>query len=233
MWFMSWIINALGSISGTFYDLYLETSGWVWPFYYVANIFYYGSVACDNLANYFGYFSDWVYDVWDRVSKIFTWDTIWSLIQQYAGPLLNILKGLWDWWWSIWDEIGTWWSAMQYTVQEWINTAVGGLRDIAGAWSNFWNSLWPQLTSSFYSLKSSWDNFWNFTFPDLVSFSWLTTWWNSRLGDVRDLIYTAVRDVASLAEGWQDMRSNVVTFFQDPLEWLWNRFADWFLGPEG
>jgi len=233
MSFFNSIIGAMGQVSGFFYDLYSETSGWVGPFYYISTFFYWLSSIFADLSWYFSYFYDWAYDVWDKVSRIFTWENIWSLIQQYAGPLLNILKGLWDWWRSIWDEIGTWWSAVQYTVREWIDAAVGGLRDIAGAWSDFWNNLWPQLTRSFNSLKSAWDNFWNYTFPNLVDFTWLTTWWNGRLLDVRNLINTAVRDVGGLAEGWLDMRSIVVTFFQDPLEFIWSKFADWFLGPEG
>ena len=233
MSFFNWIINTLGGISGSFYDAYLEVSGWVWPFYYLANPLYWASSRFADLSWDFYYFSEWAYDVWNRVTSILSWDNIWSLIKQYAGALLYELKGLWDWWTSIWSEIGTWWSAVQYDVRGWIDTAVGGLRDIAGAWSNFWNYLWPQLTRGFDSLKLGWDNFMYQTLPNLVNFSWLTTWWNSRLGDVRELVNTAIRDAAGLAEGWQDMRSIVVTFFQDPVEFIWQRFADWFLGPEG
>ncbi|KKK66018.1 hypothetical protein LCGC14_2968300, partial [marine sediment metagenome] len=96
----------------------------------------------------------------------------------------------------------------------------------------FWNITWPAWLAQFETLRASWDNFWVTIYPGLVSFAWLTTWWNERLADVAGLIDSAFTIREGLWDGWQDVRGAVLEFFSDPLEWLWSKFTDWFLGPE-
>ena len=227
------IVGALNSVSSWFYSIYLEVNGWVWPFWHAAPFFYQLCLLFNTLAFGFSDFLTLVNYLQSKISQILSWSAIWSLLVQYAQPLLDVLKGLAAWWNSIWSEIGTWWTATSVTVQGWISTATQYFNSVATAWSNFWNNLWPQLTTSFNSLKSAWDNFWKVTFPNLVSFTWLTTWWNDRLKDIDDWIDSKIKECAPFWEGWQDMRTNVLTFFTDPVEFIWERFTDWFLGPEG
>ena len=209
-----------------------------------------GSWFWELIKPFIQWFLDAATKAWNWVNNAFgnVWDIVeiwWSVtsstlvdwISAATKAGVSTALNAWNWvknaFWNVWDIVDIWWSVTKPIVQSLIDTAVGGLKDVAGAWSDFWNNLWPALTRGFDSLKSSWDNFWVYTLPDLVTNNWLTTWWIGRLLDVRALINTAVKDIADLAEGWQEMKSNVVTFFQDPLEFIWQRFADWFLGPEG
>jgi hypothetical protein len=233
MSFMAWIIDALNDISSWFYEIYLDVYSWVWPFSLTANLFLYLCYLFNNLAWYFNAFSSWVSDVQGKIGNFLSWSTIWSYILSYVPNLTQIRDWFYSWWTNVQSVVASWWSATSVTVQGWINTALQYVNSVATAWNNFWNNLWPQLTISFNSLKSAWDNFWTVTFPTLVSFSWLTTWWSSRLQDVQGLIGSAFTARASLWAGWQEMRDNVVNFFTDPVEFIWERFTDWFLGPEG
>lgn len=232
MQFMTGIITRLNDTSQWFYKIYLNCYTAGWPLDSIASWFYGLSTFFSDLAWYFRDFSQWVSDVSSKIGKYLSWDTIWSYILSYIPNLIQIRDWFYGWVTNVTGVITNWWSATSLTVQGWISAAVGELTALAGVWSNFWNTLWPQLTTAFNSLKSAWDNFWLVTFPNLVSWDWLTTWWNSRLQEVQGLIDTAVRDVAGMAEGWQDMKSDVVTFFQDPVEFIWQRFTSWFLGGE-
>ena len=111
---------------------------------------------------------------------------------------------------NITDTIGDWWLVAQTTVQGWIAAATEGLADLKVAWSTFWSV----------------------TLPTLVDFAWLTTWWTSRLTDIGNLIDSAFTLRSGLWEGWQEARTNVSNFITTPLDWLWERFTDWFLGRE-
>ncbi|GAH69681.1 unnamed protein product, partial [marine sediment metagenome] len=49
----------------------------------------------------------------------------------------------------------------------------------------------------------------------------LEKWWKTQLALLNETF------------GWvQDFRDGLGEFFPNPLEFLWNRFIDWFLGPE-
>lgn len=232
MGFMSWIINELNDVSDYFYDAYLEVNGWVWPFWELGTPFYYLCLVFNSIAWDFYDFSNWVDNVSSKIGDYLSWSTIQSYILSWFHYLGNISDVFYYFRDNVLTHVSTWWSATQYTVKGWIDAAVQGLENIAEAWSNFWNYLWPQLSQSFNNLQSSWDNFWSYTLPGLVDFGGLWDWWDSRIMDVQDLITTATREIAGLSEGWLDMRANVVQFFTDPVEYIWERFTDWFLGPE-
>jgi hypothetical protein len=233
MSFMSSIISALNSCSDYCYQIYVKVIGWVWPFWEAAGLFYQLSVLFATLAWQFYDFSNWVSDVQSKVLAILNWSTIWSYILSYVPNLTQVRDWFYSWWSNVTSVITSWWSATQYTVQVWISTAVQPFNSMLTAWNNFWNSTWPAWVSSFNSLKSAWDNFWRYTLPNLASFDALEDWWNGRVGDLQGLINSAFTVRASLWQGWQDMRDNVVEFFTDPVEYIWERFTDWFLGPEG
>lgn len=108
-----------------------------------------------------------------------------------------------------------------------------GLDSLRTAWNTFWGTLYPSLVNTINTLSSNWNYFWSVTFPNLVSFQWLITWWNSRLLDVNNLINSAFMLRQSWWSGWQEIRNTVFAFFENPLDWLLDKFTDWFLGPEG
>jgi hypothetical protein len=233
MGFMSSIINALNSVGSWFYQIYQEVYGWVYPFWLAAGLFYQLSNLFSTLAWRFYDFSDWVSDVQSKIGNFLSWSTIWSYILSYVPNLVSIRDWFYSWYTNVTGAVTSWWSSMQWTVRGWIDAAVQGLGTMAAAWNNFWNNLWPQLTADFNSLRSDWGNFWRITVPDLVNFSWLETWWQDRTRDIDGLISSGFSTRASLWEGWDIMRDKVVSFFADPVEYIWGRFTEWFLGPEG
>ncbi len=224
-WFI-WATQVLVAAALSAYD---------WPLVgsWLGNTFNNLSTFTAKVGGYLFDASNWYRDVSIKIGNYLSWDTIWSYIVSYIPNLEDIR----DWFYGVTDNIlsivSDWWLATQVTVQGWIDTAVGELQGIAGDWTSFWNNLWPALTDSFNSLKSGWSTFLGVTLPNLVNFSWLETWWNSRLQDVRGLIDSAFLSRDSWWAGWQDMRAQVVEFFSNPIEYIWSRFIDWFLGPGG
>lgn len=232
MLFMDYIIQYLESARDWFYDAYLEVSGWISPFNALATPLYSLYVSFFYLAYYFGEFNDWLIYVQNWVTQILSWDTIWSFITQYVPNILSIRDWYYDWWSHVSDVVDSFWSFTQYTVQNWIDAAVAPFQAVADAWNDFWVYTWPDLVSSFNDLRVTWYDFWNNIYPELVSFAWLESWWSSQTGGINELINSAFALRADLWEGWLDIKDQVLTFFQYPLDWLWERFADWFLGTE-
>ena len=98
-------------------------------------------------------------------------------------------------------------------------------------------SLWSSLTAWVNSLINS--------VYDYISSVWsnITAWVSSLLGNITAWVNSLIADLDSwwrtqlvlLNEtfGWVlDFRDAIVEFFTDPLEFIWTRFTDWFLGPE-
>lgn len=226
------IVKMFQDVSGFFYDAYLEVLGWVWPFWLLSYPLYDLSYASMWIATYMSLFSTlWEWAKWE-IRTILNWEEIKSSIRSWLWGIEEVL----DWWGSWWEwvaqEIDDWWSSVRYTVQGWIDAAVEGLEGAWQAWLDFRDDLWPAFVATFNDLKAAWDNFWTVILPDLVDFTWLTTWWNGKLLEINALIDSWVLSLAPFWEGWQDIRDSVLEFFTDPLEWLWVRFTDWFLGPE-
>jgi hypothetical protein len=226
------IVEALNSVSSFFYSIYTTTLGWVWPFFVVADLFYGLSSLFSTLAWGFSDFFTTFNTLLDSIGGFFSWDEIWSFILSYVPNLPDIRDWFYSWVTNVTGVVSSWWAATWPTVQGWISAAVQPFNTMLTAWSNFWNNTWPQLTSSFNGLKSDWGNFWSQTLPSLVSNINLETWWNTRLKDIDTWIDSKFKDRTPFWGGWQDIRTSVLTFFEDPVEFIWERFTDWFLGPE-
>ncbi len=233
MRFMDWIIDLLYDTCLFFYDARQEVEDWVWPFYLLAlpfdglyDAFYY-------LAKAFEDFDEWVDDIADRIRDLLDFGDIWS----YFRDWFTWAEDAWNWVRNAWDRVTNivddWWLVTSSTVGGWIAAATEGFDDLVEAWDTFWHITWPELLGNVHTLSETWDNFWTVIFPDLVSFTWLGIWWDARLLDMQSLIESWAVTLSPFWEGWQDVRDNVLEFFNDPLEWLWVRFTDWFLGPEG
>ena len=190
------------SISSWFYEIYLEVLGWVYPFWLGADLFYKLSEVFVNLAWNFENFFSTFEDIAQRVTELLSWGAIWSYILSYVPNLEAIRDWFYNWWYNVNSVLTSWWSATQYTVRGWIDIATEGLA----------------------TLKVSWSNFSTVTLPTLVSFNWLETWWNNRLGDIQGLISSAFMVRESFWSGWQDWRDKVTEFFTDPDDWLYKAF---------
>lgn len=233
MVFMDFIIGFLEDARDWLHEAYLEVSSWPTPFNFLATQLYYIYVAFYYLVEYFGIFNDWLEWAAAWIGEILDWDSIWDLILGVIPNLETIRDWFYDWASNVANIVRAWWEDTSETVLGWIDAAVAFFQDIADAWYNFWNNLWPQFTRAFGDLASAWNYFWEIIFPSLVDFDWLTSWWAARLQDVGGLIDTAFSLRKSLWEGWQDLRDQVTEFIQDPAEFVWGKFVDWFLGPEG
>ena len=226
MSFLNWIVEDLNSASDFFYDIYLEVQDWIWPLWLAAEFFYSLSRVFNWLAWDFSEFAGWVYDTAGRLGDILSWGNIRSLIRGWLPDLEGVVDW-WSWWW-VWvgQEIDAWWSGTGTMVQGWIAAAIAELEGAWEDWLYFWNITWPAWLAQFETLRASWDNFWAVTLPTLVTFTWLSTWWTSTMGEVQDLIDSAFTVRDSLWSGWQELRDQVVEFFTDPWAWLYNRFDD-------
>lgn len=233
MGFMTSIVNALNSVGGWFYEIYLDVNGWVYPFYLSASFFYYLSTLFYNLAWYFSDFGTWVNSTVNQLAQILSWGTIWSYILSYVPNLLGIRDWFYSWSAQVTATVNGWWAATQNTVLAWVQ----GAKDYATA-------LFSQLSSALALLQGAWDGF-KGKIPtiDAIIGWWggwwgnvlvqLGTWWAARLLDVQGLIDSAFLARDSWWDGWQEIRTSVLVFFANPLDFLWQRFAEWFLGPEG
>ena len=229
---MAWIIQRLVDVADFFYDIGLEVSGWIWPFWEAATFFFSLNTLFANLAWDFVDFDEWLEWAADEIGDILSWSNIRSLIRGWLDGIEDALEWFGRWWVWVGQEIDDWWSSTLDDVKGWIAAAVSPFDDLLTAWNDFWDNLWPDIVNKLSTLKADWDNFWTVLLPTLVDFTWLETWWNARLTDIQELINTAIQELAPFWEGWQEIRDQVYEFFADPLEWLWSRFTDWFLGPE-
>lgn len=133
---------------------------------------------------------------------------------------------------SIPDIVDNWWQDIKPDVLDWIDARTKGLADLKAAWDNFWTVTWPGLINDLEGLRASWDNFRRYTLPGLVNVGWITDWWSGKSRDIDGWITGAFTARDDLWRGWQEQRDNVIQFFTDPVEFIWARFTDWFLGGE-
>ena len=230
--FMQKIIEFLGNIV----TWLAEAAIWAWdsvlPLNWLGEIFYYLHWEVLNIISRMWDFDSWLWHLAVVVEDILSWDTIQDLLLDW----LPHLEHMHDWWynWTVWvgQQIDSWWASIQLTVQGWIAAAVSVYETMLAEWTDFWDLTFPAWTARLDEVKAAWDNFWAVIFPTLVDFAWLGTWWDARVADISALIDSAFVMRVSLWAGWQDIRDSVLEFFADPLEWLWTRFTDWFLGPE-
>jgi len=232
MGFITSIIYWLDDIADFSYSAYLEVQGWIFPFSYLATPFYYIYRGFFWLSYYFAQFDKWLLFANQLLSEIPTIWTFWS----YFKPWLEAGLDAWDWvvnsLENIWNIINDWWAATSLTVQAWIDTAKNDLL----FWINWLSGQVLELREDIDNLLSQIPNvteltawFRNWTGNVLAV---VNTWWASSLLDINGLFRSWTLELEPFWAGWQDIRAQVFDFFDDPLEWLLNRFTDWFLGPE-
>lgn len=232
MYFMNRIIGYLNDASWLFYEIYLEVYGWIWPFSYLQYPFWDLSSIFSWLAWGFRDFTIWVYEVNNLVTNILSWSTIESYIRNWLPHLVDVVHWWHNWVYFLSREINNWWYYTQATVQGWIDIATQGFDNLVVAWDEFWTYTWPRWTDKLDLLAADWGDFLIHKLPTLFDISYAEEWWRSKFLDVTKAISDAFREREDFWAGWQDFRDKVVEFFTDPLEWLLDRFTDWFLGPE-
>lgn len=233
MRFLETIIDIVVDISNKF----LGISRWfrelplishLWPVPQIADGFLTISDYFFDLLNPLIYAYDWVLDVAYKIMAILDFDTIKELLRDW----LDWAQWAWEWvrdaWYYVIDWINQWWLATQATVKGWIEAATEGFDELRSAWDNFWTLTWPEFVNTVLTFRAEWDDFWTNTFPSLVSFSWLTTWFNSKLKEIQDLITSAFTEREPFWAGWQEIRDSVFEFFSDPWQWVYDRLDEFF-----
>ena len=213
-------------------DIYGIIHGWVAPFRYLADPFMWLRDILWEIAKAVWVFDQWLDDLVEQVSSVFSWE----YIQERILDWLPFIEQVIDWFtekqiWLRW-AIADWWEGTTVAVRGWIDLATQGLNSLTVAWSNFWIITFPQWTTQLILLASQWGDFVSHKLPTLFDIGTVGEWWRSRVLEVAALIDTSLKEHEPLWAGWQDWKGTVAGFFSDPLEFLWSRFIDWFLGPE-
>lgn len=221
MYVLTRIASHFGTIAGFFNELYLWAEERGWPINLTADFFWYIRYFFYKLEAQTIYFSEDMEDFIDELGNILSWSNIKSFIRGWLPYLEDAIDWFLSWTYWVGQKIDEWWSINYPTVQGWIDIATEGLDSLKAEWNEFWTTTYPGFLSSFDELKAAWDNFWTVTFPDLVSNLDLEEWWNTKLKELLELVEDTI-----------PFYSSIVEFFNDPLEWLWQRFFDWFLGKE-
>lgn len=203
---MGWISQRFADASEALYLAYLNVLGISFvgetlavPFLWLARI-------CADLSWDFYYFNEVVNHIIDRIADILNFSDIYSYFETY----FNYAVTAWSWVRNAWDNI---------------KGAVGDLIDIA---KQGLEGLIDIATAGLDSLRVEWDNFWTVTFPTLVSFDWLGIWWNDQLIELDFWFRSELQELAPFWEGWQEARDKVIDFFNDPLQWFYDRLEEFF-----
>jgi hypothetical protein len=176
--------------------------------------------------------ANWYDQVTDDIADFLTWEYWLSLWQDWYSRLAEVWEWFLDWLSNVWAAVDQWWEEVRTTVLQWINAATEGFAELKVAWDNFWNITWQEWTGNLIELRLLWDTFWTYTFPTLLDDIKLEAWWTGKLADIDALIRGKLEDWFPFYDDLTDIWEDIKTFFNDPLEWLWTRFTDWFLGKE-
>jgi len=224
------IAHWLQQVSFYFNELYWNSANWPWPWQLTTNwwnqlrIFFY------NLSGNFYQFADWVGYAENKLATILSTTAIRLDLQQW----LDWADWAWDWVVNavnnIVDTVNSWWSNTQLFVKSWIETArlwaetqVNNLATTFNPLLTWWNDFKSNIPT-LNELISWFANWWANTLQHI------STWWLDRLVDIKALFNSWTLDLAHFWEGWEEKREEVFDFFDSPLDWLEEKFIDWFLG---
>ncbi|MDD4986416.1 MAG: hypothetical protein PHQ43_11655 [Dehalococcoidales bacterium] len=210
---MSWLdtlVSWFAIFSNTAATWEYNASTWSWPLSALYGFFVALSNVADGMFAGMLDFRTWLYQLANSLSEVYGWQNVINWLKAQIDSLAGVITWVANWSSNVANLVSTWWTSMSDTVKSWISTAIQGLPDMLTAWSNF-------ITE---------------TLPTLFDLQYAESWWKSKLVDLGELISSAFVEREDLWNGWTDFRQRVSDFFSDPLEWIWSRFTDWFLGGE-
>lgn len=228
MWWFSQIISYLAVARDRFYNAYITTSNWVWPFNLLSTPLYYLYFAFHQLVSYFSYFSGWVTDAASKLIQILNWSTIWSFIVSYVPNLTSLNTWFYDWWGSVTGVVTSWWSSTQFTVQGWIDILGQFLQTQINSLSASLTNLQADITELLAQLPNidillAWLSDW---WANILTE--IEVWWNGKLLGVQELINSNLRDWFPFYDDLVELWSDIKLFFTDPLQWLYNELDEFF-----
>jgi len=162
-----------------------------------------------------------------------TVQSIISDIGSYVTPILNTFR---DTILSLISDVENWTRAQINSISNTISALISDVRNWAAAQLNNARDFLTGLISDLSAWSVAQLNTLRDAITNLLDWAslwqWITSWWNDRLKDIQALFNSWLNEWSPFWEGWQDVKQDVITFLNDPLEWLWAKFADWFLGKE-
>jgi hypothetical protein len=210
---MSWVLtiyDVVYDIGTWLYDAYYTVKDWVWPFNLLADPIYYVYWGCRLALNPILSFNLWVDYIIYQVSRIRSWEDIIGLLETWRTMAENAWAWVLDWRDNVLSAIDTWWNSSDNPIRPYVDSTWQSAKDLVA-----------NVQKEVSQVHAAWDDFWTTTYPTLISSS-----------DANTLVDTKITEASPFWAGWQDVKNNVVTFITAPLDWLWERFTDWFLGRE-
>ncbi len=206
MYFTDFIFRIVWEIADWFWWLYYESKDIPIVGSILSNIFYWIYKEIWNLLQPIAWIGDWMREVQDILYDVITLSFIQSLFKPLWDYLLEI--GYWfeNIWTHVYNIIEVWWDSTEATVKLWINEAVESAV-----------ALPSDLLAFLTAFRITWSNFTTITLPNLADWT-----------GINNLLKTWFADYTPFWEGWQDWKGQVIEFFTDPLEWLYNRLDDFF-----
>ena len=233
MRFIELIQERVYSFGSFLYQARQVTRNWIWPFGLISNPLLSAATQVMMIADELDEFNDWAGDISDKIDEGFSL----SQIKSYFKTWIDYATIAWDWvkysGRNVRDIVNGWWSVTRLSVLAWINEAVSGFQSMLN-WTNSQLATLKSTMSVFtgrLSLLDAIASWWSNWRGNVLAT--IYTWWSSTMVDVESLINSAFTERERYWSGWQDMRDKVIEFFANPFDYLWSRFADWFLGPEG
>lgn len=237
MRFIEDTVGYLRDISEWFWSLYVNVPDYGWltswikaPLLWLSDLFW-------DLCTPFSLFNAWLDDVAAKVGNILSSVDIISLLQTWLTKADNA----WDWVRNaptkVFGLATDWWNDPRNPIRPFVDGLIAGvnstiqnvakgLDSLHTTWDNFWTLTWPQWMKSFNSLSTAWTNFLTVIFPTLVDVKWAWEWWAGRAKEVSSLIDSRFKEAAPLWEGWSVVRTTVVTFISNPLDWIKERVIE-------
>ena len=146
--------------------------------------------------------------VWEAVGNFLTKLDVLDIMSQFIKQLGQVWSWFSNWWGNVWDTIDDWWDGVYGYVKDWVSTAIQGVRD------------WVDDTRAWLGrLESDWVDFRQNILSTLA-----------RTFDVQQMINGALLPWRDLFNFWGSFSHEVGAFFTNPIEYIWNRFSDWFFG---
>lgn len=162
---------------------------------------------------------DWVLDglnwVITHLKELGEW---WEEFRQEVIDLFaeipKWINVLWKWILDFGDTLASWidnwWDAIYQKVKDWVTTAIDKVKDALGVIKDTLTEWVTKIESFFTTIL-----------PDLA-----------KKLDIVDLIKNAFEPWKDLLNFLSEIGGELAEFFTNPIEYLWQKFSDWFFGGE-
>jgi hypothetical protein len=207
---LDFLCQLLWDIASIIAEIYAVTSGWITPFNLISRPFYTLYFIVQNIALKVLDFNIWVTNIASQVLTFISWNNLTSWFSKYLDMIIYAWNWVVKWWDNVWYRINAWWEGIWPTIQGWISSATQGLSGLLADFLNFTKNILPTLMT-----VAQW-----------------TLLWPLKLLEITGLIDSAFLTREGFWKGWQEVRDNVIGFITNPLDFLLDKFSDWFLGKE-